>query len=124
MPISTDEFETGRVETTDDGSGDEPDPIETEKDLITSFLSERPDQAFTEREIVLGVDFSPVYMNRTGSALGSLADGLVDAAGDVTATTMVVDDIDEALHELVDEGLVATKEVATGDGTTVYYRLA
>jgi len=125
MPISNDEFKAGTL----DESGEEPstddevDPIETEKDLVTSFLSERPDRAFTEREIVLGVDYSPVFMDRTDSSLGSFADGLIDFAGDVAATTIVVNDIDEALTELVEEGIVTTKEVETEDGTTVYYKL-
>jgi len=125
MPISTDEFKAGTL----DESGEEPsaddevDPIETEKDLVTAFLSERPDRAFTEREIVLGVDYSPVFMDRTDSSLGSFADGVIDFAGDVAATTIVVNDIDEALTELVDEGIVTTKEVETEDGTTVYYKL-
>ena len=125
MPISNDEFKAGTL----DESGEEPstddevDPIETEKDLVTSFLSERPDRAFTEREIVLGVDYSPVFMDRTDSSLGSFADGVIDFAGDVAATTIVVNDIDEALTELVEEGIVTTKEVETEDGTTVYYKL-
>lgn len=126
MPISNDEFEAGSIDIGSDESGDddEADPIETEKDLVTSFLSERPERAFTEREIVLGVDYSPVFMNRTQSSLGSFADGLIDFAGDVAATTIVVNDIDEALAELVEEDVVTTKEVETEDGTSVYYKLA
>ena len=126
MPISTDEFDAGTVDEGGDepSADDEVDPIETEKDLVTSFLSERPDRAFTEREIVLGVDYSPVFMDRTQSSLGSFADGLIDFAGDVAATTIVVNDIDDALTELVEEGIVTTKEVETDDGTSVYYKLA
>jgi len=125
MPISTDEFKAGTVDESDDEpTDDEVDPIETEKDLVTSFLSERPDRAFTEREIVLGVDYTPVFMDRTQSSLGSFADGLIDFAGDVAATTIVVNDIDDALTELVEEEIVTTKEVETADGTTVYYTLA
>jgi hypothetical protein len=126
MPISTDEFDAGAVDESDDepNADDEVDPIETEKDLVTSFLSERPDRAFTEREIVLGVDYTPVFMDRTQSSLGSFADGLIDFAGDVAATTIVVNDIDDALTELVEEGIVTTKEVETDDGTSVYYKLA
>lgn len=126
MPISNGEFEAGSIDVGSDESGDdnEIDPIETEKDLVTSFLSERPERAFTEREIVLGVDYSPVFMNRTQSSLGSFADGLIDFAGDVAATTIVVNDIDEALAELVEEDVVTTKEVETEDGTSVYYKLA
>ena len=125
MPISTDEFKAGTVDESDDEpTDDEVDPIETEKDLVTSFLSERPDRAFTEREIVLGVDYTPVFMDRTQSSLGSFADGLIDFAGDVAATTIVVNDIDDALTELVEEGVVTTKEVETDDGTSVYYTLA
>ncbi|MFO7834078.1 MAG: hypothetical protein R6V31_08505 [Halohasta sp.] len=126
MPISDKEFHDGAVDVSDDDATatDEEDPIETEKDLIISFLSDRPDRAFTEREIVLGVDFTPVLMTRTQNPLGSLADGLIDFAGDVTATTMVINDVDEALAELIDEGLVSEKEIETTDGTTVYYQLA
>ena len=125
MPISNDEFKAGTLDESGEepSADDEPDPIETEKDLVTSFLSERPDRAFTEREIVLGVDYSPVFMDRTDSSLGSFADGVIDFAGDVAATTIVVNDIDEALTELVEEGIVTTKEVETEDGTTVYYKL-
>ena len=126
MPISNDEFEVGTVEASgsDPISNDEEGPIETEKDLITSFLSERPDRAFTEREIVLGADFTPALMNQTQNPLGKLADGLINLAGNVTATTMVIDDVDEALNELVEEGIVTTKEIETGDGTVVHYRIA
>ena len=125
MPISSDEFEAGTVDASDDEpSDDEDDPTETEKELVTSFLSERPDRAFTEREIVLGVDYSPAYMDRTQNPLGSFTDGLIDFAGDVAATTIVVNDIDDALTELVEEGIVTTKEVDTEDGASIYYKLA
>lgn len=126
MPISDEEFESGTVEVSGDEpiANDEEGPIETEKDLITSFLSERPDRAFTEREITLGVDFSPVFMDRTGNPLGAFADGLIDSAGDVAATAIVVSDVDEALTELVEEGIVTTKEVETESGSAVYYKLA
>ena len=126
MPISNDEFEAGTVEASgaDTISNDEEGPIETEKDLITSFLSERQDKAFTEREIVLGADFTPALMNQTQNPLGKFADGLINLAGNVTATTMVIDDVDEALDELVEEGIVTTKEIEAGDGSVVYYRIA
>lgn len=112
MPISNDEFEAGTVKEGSDDStiNDGVGLIETEKDLITSFLSERPDKAFTEREIVLGVDFTPAFVNRTRNPLGSLTDGPINFAGDVTATTVVVNDIDEALDELAEEGIVTNSE--------------
>ena len=126
MPISNDEFEAGTIEASgaDPISNDEEGPIETEKDLITSFLSERQDKAFTEREIVLGADFTPALMNQTQNPLGKFADGLINLAGNVTATTMVIDDVDEALDELVEEGIVTTKEIEAGDGSVVYYQIA
>lgn len=126
MPISNDEFRDGRVEVAGDNtcSKDGNGPIETEKSLITSFLSERPEKAFTEREIVIGVDFTPVFMNRTQHPLGNLSDGLVNFAGDITATAIVINDIDEALDQLVNEGIVKTKEIKTQNGTSVYYSLA
>lgn len=87
-------------------------------------MSERPDRAFTEREIVLGVDFIHVFMSRTWNPLGAFIDGLIDFDGDVAATTIVVNDIDEALTELVEEGIVTTEEVETERGVLVYYKLA
>jgi len=102
MPISNDEFEAGTVEEDDEEDEVEPEaveggddtdtetsPIEDEKELITTFLSERH-----------------------------------DLTGTVGATAIVVNDVDEALAELVEEGTVETKEVDTDGGTTVYYRLA
>ena len=126
MPISNDEFEAETVEASgaDPVSNDEEGPIETEKDLIISFLSERPDKAFTEREIVLGVDFTPALMHQTRNPLGKLTDGLVNLTGNITATTIVIDDVDEALDELIEEGIVTTKEIETRDGSVVYYRIA
>ena len=124
MPISTDEFESG---TLDEERGADDPPIEEEKELILSFLSERHDRAFTEREIVLGVDFSPIYETGTGRTRGALAgaaDGLLDIAGTVTATAVVVDDVDEALSALVEEGAVESREVEADGATTTYYRLA
>lgn len=125
MTITTEEFENGTVNERDHSAvtDDQEDPIETEKNLILSFLSDRPNKAFTERQIVLGVDFSPVLMDRTQSPLGSLADGIIDFAGDVTATTIVINDVDQALTELVEEGVVEAKEIDTADGPAVYYQL-
>ena len=42
----------------------------------------------------------------------------------MTASGVLVDDVDEALSELVEEGIVESREVETDDGTTTYYRLA
>jgi len=130
MPITDDEFDAGTVE---DSAGDidvEEDPIETEKDLILSFLSERVGRAFTEREIVLGVDFSPVYADETGTnvvsrAIGTVTGGLVDLSGDVAASAIVVDDVDKALEDLVEDGTVQVTEVENEAGETeAYYRLS
>ncbi|MFC7069061.1 hypothetical protein [Halobaculum lipolyticum] len=129
MPITDDEFDAGTVDENADADPDE-DPIETEKDLILSFLSERVGQAFTEREIVLGVDFSPVYADRSGTtpgsrAVGAVTGGLVDVAGDAAASAIVVDDVDEALAQLVEGGAVQATEVDEGDGeTATYYRIS
>ena len=111
-------------------------PIETETDLVGSFLSERRYEAFTEREVVLGVDFSPAFEPESGrrrqSLSGAAADGLLDITGTVTASVVLVDDVNEALSELVEEGIVDSREVETDDshevesddGPTTYSRLA
>lgn len=140
MPIRTDEFEAGRTERDADGSrsatGVDPDSaIEEEKRLILAFLSRHHDRAFTEREIVMGVDFSPMLETGDGASsrglwrqvsrnLGHAADRLTDVVGDAAATAVAVDDIDEALSALVEEGSVETREIETETGTTTYYRLA
>lgn len=121
MPISGDEFESGTVE--DDADGET--PLESEKDLIVTFLSEHHDSAFTEREIVLGVDFSSLVAETSTPRFGAaLVDTVSDLVGEATATVVVVDDVDEALAELVEEGTVETREVETEGGTETYYRLA
>lgn len=60
-------------------------------------------------------------MDRTRYPLGAFADSLINFAGDVAATTIVVNEIDDALTDLVEEGIVGTKQVETEDGTSVYY---
>lgn len=105
---------------------EEEGPIETEKKLITSFLSERYDQAFTAREIVLGVDFSPAietYGNQEG-IVSSITGNLTSGAGDLAASAIVVDDIEAALDALVEEGVVEENDVDVAGETTTYYRLA
>lgn len=126
MPISTDEFEAGAAEG--DGSFVELEdgPLESEKELITSFLSERHDRAFTRREVVLGVDFSSTietYGDYQG-IVSEVTETATSGVGDVVASTIVVDDVNEALAALVEEGTVETTDVDVGGETETYYRLA
>lgn len=126
MPISGEEFEAGSVDATGDDpiANDESGALETEKDLVTAFLSERPDRAFTAREIALGVDFSPVVDNaEPRGLLGATVAGFVDVAGEMAASAVVIDDVEEALTELTEEGIIEAKEVDTGNGMVTYYRL-
>lgn len=127
MPISTDEFETGTAEETDASLiGDDDGPLESEKDLIVSFLSERHERAFTRREIVLGVDFSSTietYGDYRG-IVSKITENATSGVGDVAASAIVVDDVDQALGELVEAGAVETNEVDVGEETETYYRLA
>ena len=124
MPISDAEWDSGAH---GDGSEAPTTPVgeyEDEKDLIVAFLSENVDNAYTEREIILGVDFgdnaSPDTIRET---LADIPNEIVDLMGNIVASGMVVDDIDEALEELVEEGTVVSKDVETGSETTTYYRL-
>lgn len=126
MPITEDEWDQGEVETR--GTSPHTKPVsehETEKDLVVAFLGENVDNAYTKAEIVKGVDFAaeddPGTVRR---GLESVGDGFLDAVGSVVASGMVVDDIDEALDELVAEGVVERKEVRDGDETRAYYRMA
>lgn len=125
MPISDDEWDFGAradsptaTETTPVGAYDD------EAELIVAFLSENIDNAYTKAEIVRGVDFGNDARPETiRELLTEIPDELVDVAGDAVASGMLVDDIDEALGELVADGMVAEKRIETADGTTTYYRL-
>ncbi|WP_380674385.1 hypothetical protein [Salinigranum sp. GCM10025319] len=125
MPISDREWDAGASADSTEAAATTPvGEYETEKDLIVAFLSENVDNAYTRGEILRGVDFGNDARPETiGEVLTEIQDELVDAAGDLVASGMLVDDIDEALDELVADETVAEKEVETGDGTTTYYRL-
>ena len=125
MPISDTEWDDGV--RADSGSATGTTPVgeyDDEKELIVAFLSENVDTAYTKTEIVRGVDFGNDARPETiREVLTEIQDELVDVAGDIVASGMLVDDVDGALDELVAEGMVAEKDVETADGTTTYYRL-
>lgn len=125
MPISDDEWDNGSTADSADTAATTPvGDYEDEKELIVAFLSENIDNAYTRSEIIRGVDFgNDARPESIREVLTEIQDELVDLAGDVVASGMLVDDVDEALDELVAEGVVAEKEVETSDGTTTYYRL-
>lgn len=127
MPITESEWENGEI----DASEGYPDTTavgeyETEKDLVVSFLSDNHDSAFTRAEIVRGVDFGEATSPETvGETLINLPNQLLDITGDLVASGIVVDDVSEALDELVEEGAVERKRLERLDGEPeIYYRLA
>lgn len=99
---------------------------DTETDLVLAFLSGNHDTAFTRSEIVRGVDFGETTPSESVSeTLFKLPNQLVDIAGDLVASGIVVDDVSEALDQLVEDGLVERRRIERGDGEqAVYYRLA
>lgn len=127
MPITEAEWRDAAV---DSGRSDvEPTAVgasETERDLVLAFLSENHDAAFTRAEIVRGVDFGETAPADTiRETLLTLPNQLVDVAGDLAASGIVVDDVSDALDALVAEGVVERRRVAREDGEpVVYYRLA
>jgi hypothetical protein len=125
MPISDTEWNDGvRADTASATGTTSVGEYEDEKELVVAFLSENVDNAYTKTEIVRGVDFGNDARPETiREVLTEIQDELVDLAGDVVASGMLVDDVDDALDELVAEGMVAEKEVETADGTATYYRL-
>jgi hypothetical protein len=125
MPISDTEWDDGTTADSADTAATTPvGEYEDEKELIVAFLSENVDNAYTRREIIRGVDFgNDARPESISEVLTEIQDELVDLAGNVVASGMLVDDVDDALDELVAEDMVAEKEVETGDGTTTYYRL-
>lgn len=134
MPISSAEFEQGRLDTTTDAPETTPvGEFDTEADLVLAFLDENPEAAFTEREVLPGVDFDESddpatvresYRSTHAEALGDAANEVVDLAGDVTATAMVVGDVGEALTALVADGAVERAELTMGGESRTYYRVA
>ena len=125
MPISDDEWDGGARADSADRPGTTPvGKYDDEKDLIVAFLSENVDSAYTRSEIVRGVDFGNDARPETlREVLTEIQDELVDVAGDVVASGMLIDDVDEALDELVAEGTVAEKRIETKNGPRTYYRL-
>lgn len=53
-----------------------------------------------------------------------MTENIVDIAGDITASAIVIDDVDGALDELVAEGIVTENEIDDDGETVTYYRLA
>ena len=127
MPITDSEWDDGRIDA-DDGYPDTTavGEYDTEKDLVLSFLSENHDSAFTRAEIVRGVDFGETTDPETvRETLTNLPNQLLDIVGDLAASGIVVDDVSDALDELVSEGSVERKRLERRDGEPeVYYRLA
>jgi len=125
MPISDAEWNDGARVDSASATGTTPvGEYEDETELIVAFLSENVDNAYTKTEIVRGVDFGNDARPETiREVLTEIQDELVDVAGDVVASGLLVDDVDEALDELVADGMVVEKEVETADGTATYYRL-
>lgn len=127
MPITESEWNTGRIDETE-GYPDTTavGEFDTEKDLIVAFLSENFEGAFTRAEIVRGVDFGDSTPPETiRETLTALPNQLLDIVGDLVASGIVVDDVSDALDELVADGIVERKKVQRGDDEpVVYYRLA
>lgn len=127
MPITHAEWDRQRIDPeTDDPLPDPVGEFETEEDLVVAFLSENHEQAFTRTEIVRGVDFGetddPEAIRET---LLDLPNQLLDVAGELAASGIVVDDVSEALDSLVTEGTVERARIQRRDGEVeIYYRLA
>lgn len=123
MPIDADEWEAGSVEP--DAWDEAADPLGTEKRLIVAFLGEDVGTAYTTEEILAGVEFAAD--DRSGTRRGPLADvgdAVLDAVSHVVAAGIVLGDVEQALAELVEAGVVEAREIETEDGTETYYRIA
>lgn len=90
-----------------------------------SFLGEDVEKAYTKTEILKGVEFAADDASGTRrGVLGGIGDAVLDAVSHATAAGVVLDDLDQALDELVDAGIVNHREIETADGTETYYRIA
>ena len=127
MPITHGEWDRKQIEPETDGPTPAPvGEFETEEDLVLAFLSENHEQAFTRTEIIRGVDFGETTDPETvKEVLLDLPNQVVDIAGELTASGIVVDDVSEALDALVAEGTVDRAKIERSDGEAeIYYRLA
>jgi len=126
MPITDREFERGEyVEDEEIDAVEATGEHETEKDLVVAFLGENVGYAFTKPEIARGADFGDHEDPETIlETLKSLPAELVDLAGEATASTFVADDIDEAVADLVAEGIVERSEIEEDGETVEYYRIS
>lgn len=123
MPIDADEWAAGRI--SEDAWDEATDPLETEKRLIVAFLGEDVGKAYTKREIVEGVEFAADdALGTDRGVLGGIGDAVLDAVSHVAAAGIVLGDVDQALEELVESGVVERGEIETADGPTTYYRIA
>ncbi|WP_049903468.1 hypothetical protein [Halococcus agarilyticus] len=125
MPVTEREWNEEQFDTDEDTPGTDPvGEYETDKDLIIAFLGENADKAYTRAEIHRGVDFGETDDPDTiHEQLSLLPNRILDAAGDVAASDLVSDNLDEALAELVEEDTVTRKELERDGETTTYYRL-
>jgi len=126
MPITDREFEHGEyVEDEEIDAVEATGEHETEKDLVVAFLGENVGYAFTKPEIVRGADFGDHEDPETIlETLKSLPAEMVDLAGEATASTFVANDIDEAMADLVAEGIVERSEIEEDGETVEYYRIS
>lgn len=127
MPITHDEWEQGKIDTEKPSPSPEPvGEFDDEAELVLAFLSTNHEEAFTRAEIVRGVDFGETTdPDSIGDVLMSLPNQLMDIAGDLSASGLVVGDISDALDALVADGTVDRAKIERADGEPeVYYRLA
>jgi hypothetical protein len=130
MPITEDEWDDERIAASETGNP-ATTPVgeyETERDLVVAFLGENVDNAYTRAEIIKGVDFGetddPDRVNEGLRGLSIVSENLLDIAGNVTATAIVIDDADGALDGLLEDGIVERREVEGNGETVTYYRLS
>lgn len=125
MPITNREWDEGRFDA--DESAPQTDTVgeyETDKDLILAFLSRNGEKAYTRAEIHRGVDFGEAEDPDTvHEKLSVLPNSILDAAGDIAASGLVSDDIDEALAELVAEDTIKRRNLDRDGEPVTYYRL-
>jgi len=99
MPISDTEWDSGATQASSRENDTTPvGEYEDEKDLIVAFLSENVDNAYTKTEIIRGVNFGNNERPETiREALSEIPNELMDLAGSIKASTIVVGDVEEAL---------------------------
>lgn len=134
MPVSDHEWregtfepDEGDFETTPVGEG------ETTRERVAAFLEANADEAFTAREVLLGIGFDAAEdpdavqaevskVSPRVDVFGERGHEVEERVGDLATGEASMADVEAALDDLVEEGSVVARDIDTDDGAETHYR--